>query len=40
MKDNYDVKNLNPRKNPFAKELKKQITIKTDPAVIDYFKEQ
>ena len=27
MLDNYDIENLNPRKNPYAKELKKQITI-------------
>lgn len=23
----YDIKNLNPRKNPYSKRLKKQITI-------------
>lgn len=40
MRENYDVKNLNPRRNPYAKELKKQITIKIDPMTIDYFKEQ
>ena len=27
-------------KNPYARELKKQITIKITPAVIDYFKEE
>lgn len=27
-------------KNPYAKELKKQITIKLAPDVIDYFKEE
>ena len=27
-------------KNPYAKKLKKQITIKLSPAVIDYFKEE
>ena len=27
-------------KNPYAKELKKQITIKVSPSVIDYFKEE
>ncbi len=36
----YDVERLNPRKNPYAKELKKQVTIKIAPDVIDYFKEQ
>ena len=36
----YDIDNLNPRPNPYAKELKKQVTIKISPSVIDYFKEQ
>lgn len=40
MLDNYDIKNLNPRKNPYAKKLKKQITINIDSSIIDYFKEQ
>lgn len=40
MRENYDVKNLNSRKNPYARELKKQITIKIDPSTIDYFKLQ
>ena len=34
----YDVSNLNLRKNPYAKELKKQITIKVSPSTIEYFK--
>jgi predicted DNA binding CopG/RHH family protein len=40
MLEEYDIDNLNPRPNPYAKELKKQITIKISPSVIDYFKEQ
>ena len=40
MLDEYDIKNLNPRKNPYAKKLKKQITINIDNRVIEYFKEQ
>jgi predicted DNA binding CopG/RHH family protein len=36
----YDIDNLNPRSNPYAKELKKQVTIKMSPSVIDYFKQQ
>ena len=36
----YDVDKLNPRPNPYAKELKKQVTIKLDPSIIDYFKEE
>lgn len=27
-------------KNPYAKELKKQVTIKISPSIIDYFKAQ
>ncbi len=38
MRKEYDIKKLNPRKNPYVKELKKQITIKIDPSTIDYFK--
>ena len=38
MRKEYDIKKLNPRKNPYFKELKKQITIKIDPSTIDYFK--
>lgn len=40
MLDEYDIKNLNPRKNPYSKKLKKQITINIDNRIIDYFKEQ
>ena len=40
MLDEYDIKNLNPRKNPYAKKLKKQISINIDGGVIDYFKQQ
>lgn len=40
MKEEYDIKNLNPRKNPYAKHLKKQITINIDSEAIDYFKKQ
>ena len=38
MLEEYDIDKLNPRPNPYAKELKKQITIKISPSVIDYFK--
>ena len=38
MKDNYDFSN--GKKNPFAKELKKQISINISNEVIDYFKMQ
>ena len=36
----YDIDKLNPRKNPYAKELKKQVTIKIAPSVITYFKDE
>ena len=40
MLEEYDIDILNPRANPYAKELKKQITIKIAPSVIDYFKSE
>ena len=39
MRDEYDIKALNPRKNPYAKALKKQVTINLNNETIDYFKE-
>ncbi|MBR3150164.1 MAG: BrnA antitoxin family protein [Eubacterium sp.] len=38
MREEYDIKNLNPRKNPYTKRLKKQITINIDNDTIEYFK--
>lgn len=38
MRDEYDFSNA--RENPYAKKLKKQITINIDNDTIDYFKEQ
>jgi predicted DNA binding CopG/RHH family protein len=38
MKEEYDFSQA--RKNPYAKKLKKQITINIDSDTIDYFKEQ
>lgn len=38
MLEEYNIDQLNPRANPYAKELKQQITIKLAPTVIDYFK--
>ena len=40
MRESYDIKNLNPRKNPYSKELKQQITIKLSQVVIEYFKSE
>ena len=38
MRDEYNISELNPRKNPYANRLKKQITINIDGGTIDYFK--
>ncbi len=38
MKKEYDLSKMNKRKNPFAKQLKKQVTIRMGVDVIDYFK--
>ena len=40
MLEEYDIDKLNPRPNPYAKELKKQISIKVSPSTIDYFKQE
>ena len=39
MKKEYDFSKLKGRRNPYAKRLKKQITIRMGVDVIDYFKE-
>lgn len=38
MEKEYDIEKLNPRKNPYAKRVKKQITINIDGDTIDFFK--
>ena len=38
MRDEYNIRELNPRKNPYASRLKKQITINIGGSTIDYFK--
>jgi uncharacterized protein (DUF4415 family) len=38
MKKEYDLQNMESRKNPYAKHLKKQITIRMGIDVISYFK--
>ena len=38
MREEYDIQNLNPRKNPYVSRLKRQITINIDSGTIDYFK--
>lgn len=39
MKAEYDLKKMKSRKNPYAKSLKKQITIRLNEDVIEYFKQ-
>ncbi len=38
MRSSYDIKNLNPRKNPYTNRLKKPITINLNIDTIDFFK--
>ena len=38
MRDEYNIKELNPRKNPYSNRLKKQITIRLNSSTIEYFK--
>ena len=38
MRDEYDIKKLNPRKNPYAGKLKKQVTMNINVETVDYFK--
>ncbi len=40
MREEYDIENLNPRRNPYSKRLKKQITINIDNDTVDFFKAQ
>ncbi len=38
VKEEYDIKALNPRRNPYAKAVKKPITMNVCVMTIDYFK--
>lgn len=38
MREEYDIKNLNPRKNPYAKKLKQQVTMNLNTSTVEYFK--
>ena len=40
MKTEYDLSKMKSRRNPYAKRLKKQITLRLDPEVIEYFKQK
>ena len=39
MKDEYDLSQMKSRPNPYAKQLKKQVTLRMGEDVIAYFKE-
>ena len=39
MREEYDINALNPRKNPYAKALKKPVTMNVSVATIQYFKD-
>lgn len=38
MRKEYDLSNMKKRKNPFSKQLKKQVTIRMGVDIIEYFK--
>jgi len=38
MKKEYDLEKMEWRRNPYAKQLKKQITIRVGVDILDYFK--
>lgn len=38
MKDEYDLSQLKSRPNPYSQRLKKQVTLRMDVNVIEYFK--
>lgn len=38
MREEYDVRKLNPRKNPYAGKLKQQVTMNMNITTIQYFK--
>lgn len=40
MREEYDIENLNPKKNPYSKRLKKQITANIDNNTVDLFEGQ
>jgi len=38
MKEEYDLSTMKSRANPYAKQIKKQVTMRLETEVIDYFK--
>jgi len=39
MKEEYDLTTMKSRANPYAKKLKKQVTMRLETDVIEYFKD-
>ena len=39
MREEYDIETLTPRRNPYAKRLKKQVTMNINVDTVNYFKE-
>lgn len=39
MRDHYDIEKLDPRPNPYVRNIKKQTTINISVSAIEYFKE-
>ena len=39
MKKEYDLATMKKRKNPYAKQLKKQVTIRLGVDILEYFKD-
>jgi uncharacterized protein (DUF4415 family) len=39
MKKEYDLSKMKSRRNPYAKQLKKQVSLRIRPDVIEYFKD-
>ena len=38
MREEYDIKALNPRKNPYAEKSKQQVTMNMNSSTVVYFK--
>ena len=38
MREEYDIKTLNPRKNPYLKKEKQQVTMNMNSSTVAYFK--
>ena len=39
MREEYDIETLTPRRNPYAKRLKRQVTKNINVDTVNYFKE-